>query len=119
MTSAEVTLLAKHMGHDLNIHVDHYALQLDVLERTKVAKVLTAAYIGNMSKLPELTELKEVTVKEEMVIDKGKQVTCQPTTINCPCVLIDKVRDHSSTRFDILVKRSPGIVPSVDSQYEM
>lgn len=80
MTSAEVTLLAKHMGHDLNIHVDHYALQLDVLERTKVAKVLTAAYIGNMSKLPELTELKEVTVKEEMVIDKGKQVTCQPTT---------------------------------------
>lgn len=41
--------LADHMGHDLQIHVNHYALQSELVERAKVAKVLTAIFNGSLS----------------------------------------------------------------------
>lgn len=47
MSETETRLLAQHMGHDLNIHVKHYALQTNLLERAKVAKVLVAIQNGN------------------------------------------------------------------------
>jgi len=40
MEGDELKMLADHMGHDLQIHTTHYRLQTDILERTKVAKLL-------------------------------------------------------------------------------
>ena len=39
MSDEETNLLTGQMGHDLNIHLNHYAQQLGILERTKVAKI--------------------------------------------------------------------------------
>jgi Glu-tRNA(Gln) amidotransferase subunit E-like FAD-binding protein len=38
------------MGHDFNIHVKHYAMQTELLERAKVAKVLVAINSGKIAK---------------------------------------------------------------------
>lgn len=71
LTAEETKLLAKHMGHDLNIHVDHYALTTSVIEKTKVAKVLSAVYNGKLSRQPKLTNLENVGVGEEDLIDQS------------------------------------------------
>ena len=42
MSDSELKLIADHMGHNINIHTDIYRLQSTILEKTKVAKVLTA-----------------------------------------------------------------------------
>ena len=59
------------MGHDLNIHIDHYAMQTDLLERTKVAKVLSAIHNGSLKKPDKLTQLSDLHIKEEDVFDQG------------------------------------------------
>jgi len=42
MNGDELKLLADHMGHSLEIHANIYRLQSSLLERTKVARILTA-----------------------------------------------------------------------------
>ncbi|XP_060563893.1 uncharacterized protein LOC132723231 [Ruditapes philippinarum] len=49
MTSAELKLVADHMGHNINIHTDVYRLQSSLLEKTKVARVLIALENGQMN----------------------------------------------------------------------
>jgi hypothetical protein len=63
MTTTKLRGLADHMGHDLNIHLNHYAFQLEMVERAKVAKVLSADCAvnnGYISKQLEMTELSEL-----------------------------------------------------------
>lgn len=72
LSADEMKLLAKHMGHDLNIHVDHYELQTDLLERTKVAKLLTAVYHGKLGKQPTKTQLSSISIDDAMIIDEGE-----------------------------------------------
>lgn len=50
MKTDELRMVADHMGHDLNIHASHYSLQTDVMERTKVAKILLAVDDGIWAK---------------------------------------------------------------------
>ena len=50
MNDTETRLLAQHMGHKFNIHVEHYALQTQLLERGKVAKILCAIQNGKLSR---------------------------------------------------------------------
>lgn len=56
MTEAETRLLAQHMGHDFNIHVKHYAMHSNLLERAKVAKVLTAIHTGRIKRQSSLDD---------------------------------------------------------------
>lgn len=60
MSETETRLLAQHMGHDFNIHVSHYAMQTNLLERAKVAKVLVAIETGNLSKPTGGCQLEEL-----------------------------------------------------------
>lgn len=71
MSEDELTLLCGHMGHSLNIHVDHYTLQTDMLIKTKVAKILAAVMQGNIEKKDSRTEIDDVSVQEIDVIDQG------------------------------------------------
>jgi hypothetical protein len=50
MTSAELKLVANHMGHNINIHTDFYRLQSSLLEKTKVARMLIALENGQMNR---------------------------------------------------------------------
>lgn len=60
MQTNEVRMLADHMGHDLNIHANHYALQSSVVERAKVARILLAVEAGNLHKLNAPAQLESV-----------------------------------------------------------
>ena len=64
MSSNDLSILADHMGHNINIHTDIYRLQSSVLERTKVAKMLVAVAEGNMTKRNSLTAVEAVTVDD-------------------------------------------------------
>lgn len=73
MDSNELRLLAKHMGHDLNIHTDHYTLQLSILERTKVARVLSAVSTGQLGRFKEPKKIEEIQVDDvDLWQRKGK-----------------------------------------------
>lgn len=46
MNASEISWVADHMGHDVNIHSQHYRMQPELVEKTKVAKVLLAMERG-------------------------------------------------------------------------
>lgn len=92
MNSNELRLLADHMGHDLNIHANHYSLQSNLLEQAKVARVLTAVENGKFSKRNTITNLADVPVQDSDVIEDdvesedGKRnclVVCCHLTTKC------------------------------------
>lgn len=49
MNDSELSWVADHMGHDINIHRKHYQMQPTLIEKTKVAKVLVAMESGNLT----------------------------------------------------------------------
>jgi len=73
METNEVKLLADHMGHNLNIHTDVYALQTSIIEKSKVAKILLAVQSGKLQKMDEVTELSNFeTPAVTDILDDGK-----------------------------------------------
>lgn len=46
----EMEQVADHMGHDLNVNEKYYRLSQDVLERTKIASILSAIESGELKK---------------------------------------------------------------------
>lgn len=64
MDPAESRLLASHMGHDYNIHLRHYAMQTDILERSRVAKVLSAISIRAISRPDKEISIHDITFKD-------------------------------------------------------
>lgn len=77
MNSSELRSLADHMGHDLNIHMNYYALQTNIIERTKVAKVLSAVSNGHLTKLDTQKELDEVHIPDaDIICDEGEHNFC-------------------------------------------
>lgn len=52
MDNNELRLLQGHMGHSEKIHLRNYAQQTDLLERGKVARILTSIARGTI-KLPK------------------------------------------------------------------
>lgn len=75
MTETETRMLAAHMGHSYNIHIKHYALQTELFEKTKVAKVLTAVHNGSIGKQMEPTDVNQlvpcdVTLADDAVVGK-------------------------------------------------
>lgn len=72
MTETETRMLAAHMGHSYNIHVKHYALQTELFERTKVAKVLTAVHNGSLTKQSQPTAVDEIIPSDMGVADAGR-----------------------------------------------
>lgn len=71
MTDEETKMLAGHMGHSLNIHLDHYACQLGILERTKVARILCAVENGTLNRLEVRTNLEDVIVDDADLLNQG------------------------------------------------
>lgn len=69
MSDAESRLLAQHMGHDYNIHLKHYAKQTNLLERSKVAKVLSAISTGALTLPNETTDIDSLKPNELNVTD--------------------------------------------------
>lgn len=82
LSAEETKLLAKHMGHDLNIHIDHYALTTSVIEKTKVAKVLSAVYNGKLTRQTKLTDLDDLGIQEQDVIDEACMY-CRLIIVKC------------------------------------
>ena len=78
MNTNELRLLADHMGHDINVHASHYSLQSSLLERTKVAKVLTAIELGSVAKLTEKTNIEEILVTDGDVCQLGLSLSTEP-----------------------------------------
>ena len=62
MNDNELRLLANHMGHDLIIHTTHYAPQTSLIEKAKIAKVLTAVQHGKIGKQATTTEIQQLYV---------------------------------------------------------
>lgn len=50
MNQSELQMIADHLGHDLHIHTNVYRLQSNLVERSKVAKILHAVDSGAVSK---------------------------------------------------------------------
>ncbi|XP_074661125.1 uncharacterized protein LOC141913860 [Tubulanus polymorphus] len=48
MKPEELKMLCDHMGHDVNIHINHYRLQSSLLEKSKVARLLIAVENGQV-----------------------------------------------------------------------
>lgn len=71
MSQSELRTLADHMGHDLNIHVNHYALQTELMERSKVAKVLTALFHGNLATPSDSVDLNTLAVNDNTLYGQG------------------------------------------------
>lgn len=69
MSSTELHMLADHMGHDVNIHLNHYAMQSNLLERSKVAQVLCAISNGHLGKFDSSTELSKVAIQNSWLDD--------------------------------------------------
>lgn len=69
MSDTESRLLARHMGHEFNIHVKHYAKQTQLLEKGKVAKLLVAINSGNLTIPKKLTPIEEIDVRDYQVMD--------------------------------------------------
>ena len=71
MTDEETKILAGHMGHSLNIHLDHYACQLSIIERTKVARILCAVENGTLNRFEVRTKLEDVIVDDADLLNQG------------------------------------------------
>lgn len=69
MSGTELRLLADHMGHDVNIHINHYAMQANLLERSKVARVLCAINNGHLTKFTHTKELDTVDIQTNWLND--------------------------------------------------
>ena len=50
MGDGDMEMLAKHMGHNINIHLDHYKVQTSIVERSRVAKMLHDFENGRLQK---------------------------------------------------------------------
>lgn len=71
MKSDELNMLANHMGHDLQIHMDHYRLQTDIIERAKVARILMAVDSGLWKQRNGPTKLDDVREEEIPLVMDG------------------------------------------------
>jgi len=54
--------MADHLGHSVNIHTSVYRLQSNLIERTKVSKILMAFENGGIAKTAEVRQLDEIEV---------------------------------------------------------
>ena len=66
LTNVELSQLATFMGHDLNVHMDHYRLPDDVLQITKVGRLLIAAEEGKFSRGKHMN-LSDIPIDEEEI----------------------------------------------------
>ena len=71
MKPDELALMADHMEHSMNIHLDICRLRSCLLERSKVAKVLCAMENGNLHRSRSRRHV--VTVADELTEDHGTQ----------------------------------------------
>lgn len=69
MNDNETRLLAHHMGHDYNIHMKHYAMQTNLLERSKVARVLSAISRGTVKTPTERMDIDQLSTQDADVLD--------------------------------------------------
>lgn len=76
MNQDEIGLIADHMGHHLNVHLGIYRQQCNILERSKVARVLVAMENGKLQKSRQELKLDGAValVGDEAVEDEGKSI---------------------------------------------
>ena len=71
MKNQELTMLADHMGHHLHIHANHYRLQTDIMERSKVARILLAVNSG-LWKRSGVTNLDDLRAEDIPFAPEGR-----------------------------------------------
>lgn len=64
MTPDELAMVADHMGHSINIHTSVYKLQQNLIERSKVAMVLSAVERGVYEKTSSLQSLDVINMDD-------------------------------------------------------
>lgn len=69
MDKSETQLLAQHMGHDYNIHLKHYAMQTSLIERSKVAKILSAVACGKVKRPSAPVSIDNMQTADDDVFD--------------------------------------------------
>ncbi|XP_070174219.1 uncharacterized protein [Littorina saxatilis] len=68
----ELDMLAQYMGHDVRIHREHYRLPSQILQVTKVSKVLLALEKGNLTRYSNLDDI-DVADEENCSSDEEAQ----------------------------------------------
>lgn len=69
MNHSELEMVADHMGHSVNIHTSVYKLQQNLIERSKVAMVLSAIEAGSLERHHNPLSLEAVNMS-----DMGKSI---------------------------------------------
>ncbi|KAF6027284.1 hypothetical protein EB796_014398 [Bugula neritina] len=62
-------MMADHLGHSVNIHTSVYRLQSNLIERTKVSKILIAIENGGIAKTAEIRQLDEIEIPVNELIE--------------------------------------------------
>ena len=62
MGNHELEMLADHLGHSTNIHTTVYKLQSNLLQRSKVAKILCAVEKGLIHRYKEKVMLEDLDI---------------------------------------------------------
>ena len=72
MTNEELKMVAEHMGHSVNVHTDIYRVQQNLIERSKMAMVLSAAEAGTLHNFTERQQLENLNISELAAYIEGK-----------------------------------------------
>ena len=68
MSRSELEMIADHMGHSVNIHTSVYKLQQNLIERSKVAMVLSGIEDGILQRRPQARQLDELAMSQIGII---------------------------------------------------
>lgn len=72
MKGSELAMVADHMGHSVNIHTKVYKLQQNLIERTKVAKILVAVEQGTIHKFTQPTTTDKINISDIQMYEESK-----------------------------------------------
>lgn len=70
MTTGELNLLCKHMGHSLKVHENYYKLPSHTLELSKISKLLLATEQSDMSAFVGKS-LAELEIPDDVCVNEG------------------------------------------------
>ena len=81
MSDNELKMLSDHMGHEVNIHANVYRGNRDLIERSRMAKVLVAFEDGTITRLAKQTPLDVLDLDKIHINGKCSANLCNVCTI--------------------------------------
>lgn len=64
MKEGELQMIADHLGHSKQIHTTVYRLQENLIERSKMARILLASEQGTLSTIRKDTQLSAISIQD-------------------------------------------------------